>query len=47
MVLMPLVGTAIGAASGAIGCALTDAGINDQFMKDAAQALQSGSAAKP
>jgi uncharacterized membrane protein len=43
--LMPLVGTAIGAASGAIGGALTDAGINDQFMKDAAQALQSGNAA--
>jgi uncharacterized membrane protein len=43
--MMPLVGTAIGAAGGAIGGALTDAGINDQFMKDAAQALQSGNAA--
>jgi uncharacterized membrane protein len=43
--MMPLVGTAVGAASGAIGGALTDAGINDQFMKDAAQALQAGNAA--
>ena len=39
--LMPLAGAAIGAASGA----LTDVGINDQFMKDAAQHLQSGNAA--
>ena len=43
--LMPLVGAAIGAASGALGGALTDAGINDDFMKDAAQALQPGTAA--
>jgi uncharacterized membrane protein len=43
--LMPLAGAAIGAASGAIGGALTDVGINDQFMKDAAQTLQSGNAA--
>ncbi len=42
--LMPLVGTAIGAASGAIGGKLTDFGINDQFMKDAAGALQPGMA---
>jgi uncharacterized membrane protein len=41
---MPLVGTALGAASGALGGALTDTGINDQFMKDAAQALTPGSA---
>jgi uncharacterized membrane protein len=43
--LMPLVGAAIGAASGALGGALTDVGINDDFMKDAAQVLQPGTAA--
>jgi uncharacterized membrane protein len=43
--LMPLAGAAIGAASGAAGGALTDVGINDQFMKDASQVLQSGQAA--
>jgi uncharacterized membrane protein len=43
--LNPLVGAAIGAASGALGGALTDVGINDQFMKDAAQTLQSDNAA--
>ena len=43
--MMPLAGAAIGAASGALGGALTDVGINDQFMKDAAQSLQSGNAA--
>src|SRR5262249_29184374 len=43
--LMPLAGAAIGAASGALGGALTDVGINDRFMKDAAQHLQSGNAA--
>jgi uncharacterized membrane protein len=43
--LMPLAGAAIGAASGALGGALTDVGINDQFMKDAAQSLQGGNAA--
>jgi uncharacterized membrane protein len=43
--LMPLAGTALGAAAGALGGALTDAGINDRFMKDAAQTLQSGNAA--
>jgi uncharacterized membrane protein len=42
--LNPLVGTAIGAASGALGGSLTDVGINDQFMKDAASALQPGTA---
>jgi uncharacterized membrane protein len=42
--LMPLVGTAFGAASGALGGKLTDVGINDQFMKDAAGALQPGTA---
>jgi uncharacterized membrane protein len=43
--LMPLAGAAIGAASGAVGGALTDVGINDKFMKDAAESLQSGNAA--
>src|SRR5882762_3273016 len=43
--LMPLAGAAIGAASGALGGALADVGINDQFMKEAAQNLQAGNAA--
>ena len=43
--LAPLAGAAIGAASGALGGKLTDVGINDQFMKDAAQSLNSGNAA--
>jgi uncharacterized membrane protein len=43
--MMPLAGVALGAASGALGGALADAGINDQFMKDAAQSLQAGNAA--
>jgi uncharacterized membrane protein len=42
--LAPLAGAAIGAASGALGGKLTDVGINDQFMKDAASALQPGTA---
>jgi uncharacterized membrane protein len=42
---MPLLGAAVGAASGAIGGALTDVGINDRFMKDVAASLQSGNAA--
>ena len=42
--LMPLAGAAIGAASGALGGALADVGINDRFMRDAAQSLQSGNA---
>ena len=43
--LMPLAGAAIGAASGALGGALSDVGINDNFMKEAADSLQSGQAA--
>src|SRR5271167_3098484 len=43
--LMPVAGIALGAAAGALGGALTDAGINDRFMKDASQTLQSGNAA--
>jgi uncharacterized membrane protein len=42
--LNPLLGTAIGAASGALSGSLADVGINDQFMKDAAEALQPGTA---
>ncbi len=41
---VPLVGTAIGAASGALSGKLTDIGINDQFMKGAAEALAPGTA---
>jgi len=43
--LMPLAGAALGAGAGALGGALTDTGINDGFMRDAAQTLQSGDAA--
>jgi uncharacterized membrane protein len=42
--MMPLLGTALGAASGALGGKLTDVGINDEFMKQAASALQPGTA---
>ena len=42
--LVPLVGAAVGAASGAISGKLTDVGINDKFMKEAAGALQPGTA---
>jgi len=42
--MVPLLGTALGAASGALSGALSDAGIDDGFMKDAAQALTPGSA---
>ncbi|SEG30079.1 DUF1269 domain-containing protein [Bosea lathyri] len=42
--MMPLLGTALGAASGALGGKLSDVGINDQFMKDAASALQPNTA---
>ena len=43
--LNPLAGAAIGAASGALGGKLTDLGINDNFMREAARTLQSGNAA--
>ncbi len=43
--LNPLAGAAIGAASGALGGSLSDFGINDAFMKEVAQTLQSGNAA--
>jgi uncharacterized membrane protein len=42
---LPLVGAAIGAASGALGGALADFGINDDFMRQAAQAVPPGGAA--
>jgi uncharacterized membrane protein len=43
--MMPLVGAAIGAASGALGGRMTDVGINDKFMEDVGKTLQSGNAA--
>jgi uncharacterized membrane protein len=43
--MMPLAGAAIGAASGAISGRLTDLGIDDDFIKQAARTLQSGNAA--
>jgi uncharacterized membrane protein len=45
IMLMPLVGAAIGAASGALGGKLSDVGINDDFMREAARTLESGHAA--
>ncbi len=42
--LNPLVGAAVGAASGAISGRLTDFGISDDFMKNAAEALAPGTA---
>ena len=43
--MMPLAVAAIGVASGALRGRLTDLGINDEFMKQAARTLQSGNAA--
>jgi uncharacterized membrane protein len=43
--MMPLAGAALGAASGAVSGALTDFGIDDAFMKDAAQVIPPGGAA--
>jgi uncharacterized membrane protein len=42
--LNPIVGTAVGMASGALGGKLSDVGINDAFMKETAAALQPGTA---
>lgn len=42
--MAPLLGTALGAASGALGGRLSDVGIDDRFMKAAADALQPNSA---
>src|SRR6476619_5786879 len=43
--LAPLFGMAIGAASGAVAGKLTDAGVNDDFMKQLGAKVPSGSAA--
>jgi len=43
--MMPVVGAAIGTASGAIAGKLTDVGINDKFMKDVSEKLEAGHAA--
>ena len=43
--LNPLVGAALGAGAGALSGRLTDLGIDDKFMKDAASALTPGQAA--
>lgn len=43
--LNPLFGLAVGSAAGAITGALSDAGINDKFMKELGESLQRGSSA--
>lgn len=43
--MMPVFGLAIGAGTGAVAGALSDVGINDQFMKDLASSLTPGSSA--
>jgi uncharacterized membrane protein len=43
--LMPLFGLAIGAASGAAAGALTDVGVDDNFMKEVGAHLEPGNAA--
>lgn len=43
--LNPLLGAAAGAAGGALSGYLTDVGIDDKFLKDAAEALSPGQAA--
>lgn len=43
--LNPLIGLAVGAAAGATSGALTDLGINDQFMKDLASTMQPNTSA--
>ena len=43
--LNPLLGVALGAASGALSGAMTDFGIDDAFMKEAAASIQTGNAA--
>lgn len=40
--LNPLIGLAVGASAGAVSGALTDVGINDQFMKDLAASMKPG-----
>jgi uncharacterized membrane protein len=41
--LNPLLGMAMGATAGAVSGALTDVGINDNFMKELAETLKPGS----
>jgi uncharacterized membrane protein len=43
--LNPLIGAALGAGAGALSGRLSDIGIDDKFMKDAASALTPGQAA--
>ena len=43
--LNPLVGVALGSASGALGGALTDVGINDAFMRDLSASIEPGNGA--
>ena len=43
--LNPLLGMAVGATAGAVSGALTDVGINDNFMKELAAGLHPGSSA--
>jgi uncharacterized membrane protein len=43
--LNPLLGAAVGAGAGALSGYLTDIGIDDKFMKQAAESLQPGQAA--
>ncbi len=43
--LMPLAGAALGAASGTLGGYLTDVGLDDKWMKEAAAAIHPGTAA--
>ena len=43
--LMPHIGLLVGAASGALAGALTDVGVDDDFMRELGQMLQPGSAA--
>jgi len=42
---VPLFGMAIGAAAGAVGGKMTDAGVDDNFMKELGAKLQAGNAA--
>lgn len=43
--LNPLIGVAVGSASGALGGALTDVGINDAFMRDLSASIEPGNGA--
>ncbi len=43
--MMPIFGLVVGAGTGAVAGALSDVGINDDFMKNLAQSLKPGSSA--